>query len=94
MPIQIDYHNNAAKKKANHTYSTHKLVETPPDSCQTKLRKQLYLPILYFKDRAIPRSIIPNLFWRLMESRRGNKEMKRERETRYHKEYGFESNTC
>lgn len=37
--------------------------------CSTTYVRHNYLSILSSKDRAISRSIIPNLFWRLMESR-------------------------
>lgn len=67
------------KKKITdtHTYALDAVVQRMWDN---------YLSILSSKDRAISRSIIPNLFWRLMESR-GRKWGNEDKE-RHHREYG------
>lgn len=54
--------------------------------CSATYVRHNYLSILSSKDRAISRSIIPNLFWRLMESR-GRKWGNEDKE-RHHREYG------
>lgn len=67
------------KKNRIHTYIRARC-------CSTTHVRHDYLSILSSKDRAISRSIIPNLFWRLMESR-GRKWGNEDKE-RHHREYG------
>lgn len=69
------------KEKKNHIHTY-----TRARRCSTMYVRHNYLSILSSKDRAISRSIIPNLFWRLMESR-GRKWGNEDKE-RHHREYG------
>lgn len=74
------------KRKKNHIHTYIRAGR-----CSTTYVRHNYLSILSSKDRAISRSIIPNLFWRLMESR-GRKWGNEDKE-RHHREYGNQIRT-